>query len=185
MGLFKKSSHENEAISPDKKWQEYSKQCQKHIREQNYTSYRCTRYNMAMLLKKEQKYYDAIFLMSEVAFWDLNGCGDHFNLESFLKINLGKGFLFPYGKSLLVAPGVIREIGICQRKLKLSDDDLRTFLTENIKVFTAPVQFFTYDEIVDIILWERDKNVSQLNKVYDEAKKRFDPQNPNILSTQK
>lgn len=192
MGLFKKSNNKSDIISPDKKWQEYSKQCQKHIKEQNYASYRCTRYSMAMFLKKEQKYYDAIFLMSEVAFWDLTGCDNQFDYKNFLEVTFGlnkmfgSGFLFPYEKSIMtIAPGVIREIGICQRKLKLSDDDLRAFLNENIKNFTAPVQFFTYDEIVDIIFWERDKNVSQLKKIYDKAKKRFDPQNPNILSAQK
>lgn len=176
----------------DMLWKEFGKQCYQHIKEQNYGFYRNTRFEMAMFLKEEQKYYDAIALLSEVIFWDLTGCGNGFSYNSFLEVEFGlnkqfgSGFLFPYEKSIMtIAPGVIREIGICQRKLKLSDDDLRSFLTENIRNFTAPVQFFTYDEIVDIIFWERDKNILQLKKIYDKAKKRFDPQNPNILSTQK
>lgn len=176
----------------DMLWREFSTQCQQHIKEQNYGFYRNTRFEMAMFLKEEQKYYDAIALLSEVAFWDLTGCGNNFNYNSFLEVEfglnkqLGNGFLFPYEKSIMtIAPGIIREMGICQKKLNLSDDDLKVFLAESVKKLTSPVQFFTYDEIVDIIFWERDKNVSQLNKVYDKAKKRFDPQNPNILSTQK
>lgn len=168
----------------DMLWKEFGIKCREYIKEQNYGFYRNTRYDMAIFLKTEQKYKDAIARFAEVAFWDLTGCGDNFDYMIFLDKIMP--LLFPYeSSSMRVSTDVIREIGICQRELKTSDIQLRQALRESVINSTSPVQFFTYDEIVDIIFWERDKNVSQLKKVYDKAKKRFDPQNPNILSAQK
>lgn len=162
----------------DKRWKEYTEESKEHLDEKNYGYYRCTRYDMAMLLKKEGK--NILPLLTEVIFWDLTGCGNSFDYSTFLPITMG--FLFPYEKSIMkIAPGVIREVGIFQKKAGLTDEQLRAEMLNNMQNMTAPVQFFTYAEIVDIFFWERDKNTAQLKKVYAKAKKRFNPKHPNII----
>ena len=165
----------------DNKWQEYGEQCRKHIQDKNYGLYRNTRYNMAMFVKKENKFKNALNLLTEVIFWDLTGCGNNFDYSSFFSITLSS--LFPYEKSIMtLAPGVIREVGTCQKELGFSDEQLKAQMLEYLRHMTAPIQFFTYSEISDIFFWERDQNTDQLKKVYAAAKKQFDPKHPNAAA---
>jgi hypothetical protein len=169
------------AAGRDKKWREYSEESRKHAQDRNFGNYRNTRYNMAMLLKKESKHSETLQLLTEVVFWDLTGCGNSFDYPLFLEI--GMQFLFPYEKSTMkLAPGVVREVGIVQRKLNLSDEQLSAELLKAVQGLTAPVQFFTYAEIVDIFFWTRENDVPKLKKAYSAAKKRFDPKHPNVIT---
>jgi hypothetical protein len=81
----------------------------------------------------------------------------------------------------MIAPGVIREMSACQKKANLTDAQMREVLASGLRGLLAPMQFFTRDEIVDIILWERDKNEDALKKIFSKAKGRFDLQNPTAL----
>lgn len=161
-------------------WGELNRKSMQCFSEQNYGLYRNVRLNMAMFSKEEQRYQDAVMFLSEVAFWDLNCCGNNFDYENFLVLNFeilkdGKSSFFPYEKSIMtIAPNVVKEIEICQKELNINDNELKDLLLESVKKFSAPIQIFTYEEIVDIFFWERDKNVIELNNVYGEAEKRFD-----------
>jgi hypothetical protein len=188
----------------DKIWRNYSDQCRKHLNDKNYGFYRNTRYDMAMFLKKENKYITAIALLAEVIFWDLTGCGNSFDYSLFLQMCMGIGSgelipykhsIFPYDKSIMkLAPGIIREIGICQRKVEVSDEHLSEYMMDSLRRLTAPVQFFTYAEILDIFFLERNKRfgnsdteterktIAELKMIYATAQKRFDPQYPNRAS---
>lgn len=173
----------------DRQWQEYGEQSKKYIKDKNYGFYRNTRYDMAMHLKKEDNQSGVLALLTEVIFWDLTGCDNQFDYKNFIEITMGlkmgkrTGFLFPYENSIMkLAPGVIREVGICQNKLGYTDEQLKSEMLKNLQNMTAPVQFFTCEEIVNIFFWERDKNLAQLKKVYAAAKKRFDPKRPNDVS---
>lgn len=171
---------EIDPIEINRKWQQELKNCEKHLNDQNYGLYRCSRFNMAMLAKKKEEHLQTLQLLTEVIFWDLTGCGNNFEYQSFLKITMK--FLFPYEKSIMkLAPGVLREVGICQRKLGYSDEELKAALLKNLENMTAPVQFFTYPEIVDIFFWECEDNTAQLKKIYTKAKKRFDLKHPNTV----
>jgi len=182
----------------DKIWQEYGKQSRKHINDKNYGLYRNCRYDMAMFLKKEGKYENELALLAEVCFWDLNGCDNRFEYQSFLEITMG--YLFPYDKSTMKLMGrIFKEVAICQSKLGYTDEQLKSEMLNSLKSMTAPVQFFTYSEIVDIFILERDrnaesmknnkagviKNEATLKKIYATAKKRFNPKHPNLLSNMK
>lgn len=138
---------------------------------------------MAMLVKKENKHLDAIRLLAWVCFWDLTGCSNQFNYNTFFQFTFES--LFPYErKRLWIAPGVIRELTACQRKLGITDEQLREHIITDLDKITAPVQFFTYTEVADIIFWERDGEADKLATVYDVAKARFNPAQPNILGQQ-
>lgn len=167
-------------IEINQKWQQEVKNCEKHLNDQNYGLYRCSRFNMAMLAKKKEEHFQTLQLLAEVIFWDLTGICNNFDYQRFLEMRMR--FLFPYEKTIMkLAPGVIREVGICQRKLGYSDEELRAALLKNLENMTAPIQFFTHLEIVDIFFWECEGNTTQLKKIYAKAKKRFDPKHPNTV----
>ena len=167
-------------VDGDSKWMAYGEQSKKHIQDKNYGLYRNTRYDMAMHVKKENKPLSTLSRLTEVIFWDLTGCGNNFNYSTFFETTMD--FLFPYDASIMtLAPGVIREVGICQEKIGLSDEQLKEKMMGFLHHMTAPVQFFTYAEIVDIFFWERDGDTERLKEVYAIAKKRFNPKHPNAV----
>jgi|GEM_PF-1697945 len=165
----------------DKIWQKYGEKCKKHIQDKNYGYYRNCRYDMAKFVKEEGKYINAVSLFTEVCFWDLTECGNNFDYKLFVEITLPT--LFPYKSSIMtLAPAVIREIEDCRKKLEFTDEQLRAEMLRILQKLTAPVQFFTPVEIIDIFFWERDGNEDMLEKVYTAAKKRFNPSSPNVAS---
>lgn len=153
----------------------------KHFRNGDFGHYRNSRLRVAQCLQSGGDYSAALSVWSEVLFWDLTGLENGFKYESFLEVTFPS--LFPYDQSLIViAPAVIREIGVCQRKLGLSDEQLMAAIYNGIKSITAPVQLFTYKEISEMYFWERDGNKSLMRKAFSEAKARFNPKKPQAVA---
>jgi len=63
----------------------------------------------------------------------------------------------------------------CQKELGYSDDELKNFLTEEInrQSVRSPIQLFTKEECVQIILFEKYNDTEELKKIYDKAGKEF------------
>jgi len=156
----------------DKQWGEFNRIGLEYLKSGSFGLYRNIRFDMAMFLKREGRYSAAISMFSEVCYWDLSGCDN--NYYEALSIGVPVRTLVPYGETgITVAPGIVREIGICQRKLKLSDEELQEKMLTHIKKLSAHVQYFTPEEIVDIIFWERDSNSGELRSVYEAAILRY------------
>ncbi|MCM1059412.1 MAG: hypothetical protein NC452_03885 [Eubacterium sp.] len=166
----------------DKKvWRRFESEGKKQLKSKNYGLYRNIRLNMAQYLQSIKDYSKALAMYSEVLFWDLTGCENNFEYNLFLEITFP--MLFSYENSLMmIAPGVIREMEKCKKKLGLNDEQLRNIILQSINTLKAPVHIFTYSEIADMYFWERDDKKTQMKNVFASAKKRFDPKKPQAIS---
>jgi len=162
----------------DKLWGYLNQRSMKHFSEHNYGLYRNCRFSMAQFLKDENKLKDALAMLAEVVFFDLSGASNNYD-PRYLEIYAVS--FFPYEKSLAkTAPGVIGAIVDCQEKLRFSDEDLKSVLMERMNKLSAPLQLFTVEECVQIVLLERDNNAEALTKLYAKAKSAFKQKYPNI-----
>lgn len=162
----------------DKIWGYLNQRSMKHFSEHNYGLYRNCRFSMAQFLKDENKLKDVLAMLAEVVFFDLSGAGNNYDTRH---LDIYAAGFFPYEKSLAkTAPGVIGAIADCQEKLRFSDEDLKSVLLERMSKLSAPLQLFTVEECVQIILLERDNDAEALTKLYDEAKSTFMQKYPNI-----
>lgn len=170
-------------------WGKYNRESTQLFSDGNFGLYRNVRLDMALLLMKEKRYRSALMFFSEVVFWDLNCCGNNFNYETFLWLTFefdgnSKNSLFPYEKSIMTIPkGIIRYIDNCKNELNISDTELRIFLLEDIQKYSAPIQIFEYEEMINIIFWERDNNINELKNVYQVAEKRFEMLGAKLLES--
>jgi hypothetical protein len=173
-----KKVSEMTAQERDKTWQNYVNESIKHIQEHYYGLYRNCRYTMAEFVKKEGKYRTSLALFAEVLFWDLTGCKTPDEIKMLFELKMFH--IAPYERtSLIIAPRVIKEIATCQKKLNLTDGQLRDAILEDMYQMTAPVQFFTREECTDIFFFKRDGDEEALKKVFNKAEKQFDLSRPN------
>lgn len=162
----------------DKIWGYLNQRCMKHFSERNFGLYRNCRLNMSQFLKEENKIKDSLAMLAEVVFFDLSGATNNFHPQ-FLDI-YAKSF-FPYKNSLATtAPGIISEISQCQEELGYTDEELKLFLAERMSILSVPLQLFTVDECVTIVLYERDGNKEALKMLYENARKTFKQKYPQI-----
>jgi hypothetical protein len=119
-------------------WGIYNKRKMEHAENMNWGLYRCVIFDMAELLKKENKFKYALELYLEVCYLDLNGpnnCGGHLDCEEVLK-------LFPpfdpQSEFAKLSPGVIERIINLKNKLKLSSKEIKKlFFYRGSVVFKA------------------------------------------------
>lgn len=162
----------------DKLWGYLNQQSMKHFSERNFGLYRNCRFNMSQFLKEENKIMDSLAMLAEVVFFDLSGATNNFDPQ-FLEI-YAEGF-FPYENSLATtAPGIILAISQCQEELGYTDEELKFALAEQMSKLSVPLQLFTVDECVTIVLYERDGDKEALKKLYAKAKKTFKQKYPQI-----
>jgi len=158
----------------DKIWQYLNMDLsRKYLSKGDFGLYRNLRYRMSRFLNEEKKFKGELALLVEVMFCDLSGLPNNYNENYFI---ICSDSFFPYEKSLATIPeGIIYQMICCQKELGYSDDELKNFLTEemNGQVVRAPIQLFTKEECVQIILFEKDNNKEELKKLYANAGKEF------------
>ncbi len=166
----------------DKKvWSRFESEGKKCLKSKDYGLYRNTRLHMAQYLQSVQDFEGAIAMYSEVLFWDLTGCDNGFNYDSFLEFSFKD--LFPYERSsIVIAPAVLRETEKCKNKIGLTDEQLKELILKSVKKLSAPVHIFSPSEIADMYFWERDSKKAKMKKVFADAKKRFNPKKPQAVS---
>lgn len=163
----------------DKIWNYLNQQSIKHFSEHNFGLYRNCRLAMSRCLKEEDRQKELLDMLTEVAFYDLSGCGNGFDFQ-FLEIYAQH--FFPYENSLVtIAPAVIKEIAQCQENIGISDNELKDGMKEHMLRLSAPLQLFSVDECIQIVLLERDKDIEELKKVYANAKRNFKKKYPGMI----
>ena len=149
-----------------------------HLSDNNFGLYRNCRFHMALFLREEKKTKDALAMLAEVVFHDLSGATNNYNPQ-FTEV-FARGF-FPYEHSTAAtAPGIITEIVDCQKELEYSNEELKSLLIERMDKLSAPLQLFTVEECVQIILLEIQQDNEGLTKMYADAKKAFKQKYPSI-----
>lgn len=81
---------------------------------------------------------------------------------------------FPYKNSIVtMAPGITSRVVDYQEKKGLSDEDFKKKLHDEISKIKLPFSVFTFDECVEIVFMEIQKDEEGLKKLYNKVKKRF------------
>lgn len=162
----------------DKIWGYFNKQSLQHFSDNDFGLYRNCRFEMSQFLMEEKKTKDALLMLAEVVFCDLSGASNNYDPQH---LGIYAKHLFPYENSLArTAPGIISLIVKCQKDLQYSDDELKSTLIERMSKLSMPLQLFTVEECVEIVVWEREQNIEELEKMYSNARKAFKQQYPNI-----
>lgn len=162
----------------DKIWGYLSERALKHFCAKAFSGYSICRLSMAIFLREEDKFLEALEMLAEVAYCDLSGTSNGFMPEY---IYISTKHYFPYEKSIVkIAPMVISYIVECQEKLNYSDDELVSFLAMRMAWVSFPFHLFTVEECAKIVLLERDKNVDELKKLYAKAKRELQKQHPEV-----
>lgn len=159
-------------------WEHLNNESIQCYSENNWGLYRNCRFSMSEFLKEENKIEESLVLLAEVAYVDLSGASNNFDIR-FLDI-ISQNF-FPYEHSLATtAPGIISRIFDRQKELGYTDDDLKSVLEKCMSKLSTPIHLFTADECVSIIFFERDGNKEALSKLYEKAQKTFKRKYPQI-----
>jgi hypothetical protein len=111
----------------DVKWSLCNKRILEYASKKQWGLYRNNKFEMATLLEKEQKYKQALGLLFEVCYLDLNGCR---NVGTINGNSLSDEYLKELGvkefdpKMAFLAPGVISMIKDLIEKINLSNDEI-------------------------------------------------------------
>ena len=125
---------------------------------------------IAARAKKGKDYLLEIKLNIDILYHDLGQQEDQKTefMISWTQNNLH--FYFPYKQSgLKVAPGIIRDIQLAQKRLFLSEKELDSLICSVVADHDIDIFFFTKDEIKTIIAAEVRNDKDCAARVYDEA----------------
>ena len=123
----KQLSKENKNLADfDIIWGILNKQQIEYARQNNWGLFRCSRYGMFAILEAEKRFKEALEMLLEVCYYDLNGpnnlsTNDSTILEKFPQFDLNLGF---------TAPGLILLIKELKEQLNLQWDDVKTIFIE-------------------------------------------------------
>jgi hypothetical protein len=159
-------------------WSQMNVKAMEHAKRHDFGLYRNTRLEMYNFLKEEGKWNNAFDMFAEVAYLDLSGLGNGFNMQ-FLYI-YAKSY-FPYEKSLATLPPAAK-IWISELKehLNLDDEEFANKLKEAMERFHLPFHLFTIEECVNITIAEEKEDTKTLEEIYDKAEIRFKRNYPGI-----
>lgn len=162
----------------DKIWGYLNKRSMEHFSAGNFGLYRNCRYHMYLFLIEEKRLKDALGMLSEVVFYDLSGLDNNYD-PKYLYIFAGN--FFPYKDSIVtMAPGITSAVVQCQKELNLTDEELKTAMLNRMNRLSAPLNLFTPEECVDVVLMESRKDTDALTEIYEKAKRRFKQSFPDI-----
>lgn len=113
----------------------YNKRLQEHYKNKDWGLYRCVRYEIGILLKRENKFKEGLFSFLEVAYIDLNGpnnMGGNYSQEC-LKLYPE----FAPENSGDLPPGMLGELYGMINKLQIDKEEVKElFLQHNINVYS-------------------------------------------------
>ena len=125
-------------------------------------------FNMASIREHEGDLIPALLLYFNVCYWDLSG----FDSLDAYRIGLGDGFKSIKPQPLL-APAVIRRISIVQKKLALSDTELKQkFMSEDLSD-SVPVHLFSQAECAGLIIKSLSDGVDSIERQLNTSIRNF------------
>lgn len=145
--------------------------------------YRC---NMVTLFKKilfkEKEYHQCLSLLLEICYIDLSGLKNGFQINYF---GIHKKYFFKNNLQTLLAPAIIAYINtIVEQFLKLEKRDFIKLIADKIFSFEkTPIHLFTKKEVIQIIYFFVYKNEDGIQRIYSNAKKRFEKDNFSVINS--
>ena len=125
-------------------------------------------FNMASIREHEGDLIPALLLYFNVCYWDLSGFS---SLEEY-QLGLKDNFKSIKPQPIL-APGVIRRISIVQKKLALSDTELKQkFMSEDLSD-SVPVHLFSQAECAGLIIKSLSDGVDSIERQLNTSIRNF------------
>ncbi len=148
-------------MSMDEKFSYYSSSSFNHLKNANFGLYRNARYDMAEICWKEQKFNTALKLYCEVVYWDMSGLsngGKHWlspknaDMCSFdLEYSISNMYSNPIWQAFCAPACRNRIVGI-QKKLDLSNTEMRDLVTKYMSEFSAPFHPLSSDDCSKLLV---------------------------------
>lgn len=173
---FNKIMNKKPLLNYREKVQDYLWKSSKKFFNQNNIDYHIACIDeISYFLIEDEKYNDALTILSEILFYNLNielaASPSTFDIE-ILKLQAQN--FFEYKTSILtVPPKVIKNLKKCQEKLELSDNEISNKIKENILSLQKTSSIFTIQEILEIYLHEKYQRYDILENIYSNTKSRF------------
>lgn len=152
----------------DKIWGYLNNLGMQYISRGDFGLYRNCRFRMATFLEEEGKTKDALGMMCEVLFYDVNDLMDGFN-PNYADIYLDH--IDP--KFTCIPPRIIGAVQDYQKQLNMTDDQLLDFMKQSMSGIQNGVAPFTPDEAYEIVRAKMTGDESKLPKIYANARSRF------------
>ena len=174
----------------------YIEQRQKHIINRDFGLYNNCSRDFIRILKHKNMSNSILEVLAEMVFYILRGCTWNSSIPLYLNE------LFPYERSCAkISQYEIVQVTRCQEEIGYSDEELKVFFQDHMKSIDAPdpiqtdsleshilldngiiapVQLFSIDECVDIFFLERNKDISRLEEMYQNAEEAFKQRYPKV-----
>lgn len=160
----------------DKIWAYLKQKSAQYLLAEQFASYAACRYSMYQWMVEQNKYDDALYVLSEIVFYHLNGLSQNHHSK---QLDIYAQDFFPYKDSSIKVPsGILSAIVDCQKKLLFSDEDLKMVMRDSISELSAALKVFTAAECADIVILEKRGDLAALTKTYAKAEKRFKRTHP-------
>lgn len=156
-------------------WGYLNQKSQEHYIKGDFGLYGCTCYTMAQIAAAGGRLETALSLLYLVIITNLSRCDNGYRDTPFeIFIMAKKTFLYPYEKALgKIAPAIIKDMCRLTEKLHMDEQQIRADFATETEDFSLPFMFFTRKECENIMIAEMKGDYDTLNRIYDEANKRF------------
>ena len=153
----------------DKIWIHLNMSAFKYFGENRFEEYSACRFAMAKFAAEEKKYKQALYLMSEVIFLDLNGV-KFFNKKNYPETELLLENFLPYETSLLKIPRRVLKITKEYIRLsKLQIEEIKEIILDAMGKSFVSIKIFSPEECRDILFMEIDEEYRELDLIYEKA----------------
>lgn len=153
----------------DKIWIHLNMSAFKYFGENRFEEYSACRFAMAKFAAEEKKYKQALYLMSEVIFLDLNGV-KFFNKKNYPETELLLENFLPYETSLLKIPRRVLKITKEYIRLsKLQIEEIKEIMLDAMGKSFVSIKIFSPEECRDILFMEIDEEYRELDLIYEKA----------------
>lgn len=153
----------------DKIWSYLNLSAFKYFDKCKFGEYRSSRFAMAKFIAEEKKYKQALYLISEVIFLDINGLS-FFGKKIYPETEFLLNNFLPYESSFLRIPsGIVKITKEYMELSNLSIEEIKQTMLESIKKTPIFIKVFSPEECIDIFFMEINEEYEKLNLLYEKA----------------
>lgn len=153
----------------DKIWSYLNLSAFKYFDKYKFGEYRSSRFALAKFIAEEKKYKQALYLISEVIFLDINGLS-FFGKKIYPETEFLLNNFLPYESSFLRIPSGI--VKITKEYIELSNlsiEEIKQTMLESMKKTPIFIKIFSPEECIDIFFMEINEEYEKLNLLYERA----------------
>ncbi|MCS4277055.1 hypothetical protein M2390_002249 [Mycetocola sp. BIGb0189] len=142
-----------------------------HTQRRDFGLARNAKLRLSYLLAEENRFVEAIAMLAEVFFSDVNGSTNGFNMD-FLAI-YAENF-FPYDASTItIAPGLPKHLTKWIDQAGISESEAREIMAARMQIQTLPLSVFTPEECIDLVFLTISGEQTRIKQLYIQAETLF------------